>query len=57
MVNVFAGPGQLVPPLVKVGVTTIVPVIGDVPILVPVKEISPEPVAGSPIPITEFVHE
>jgi hypothetical protein len=37
--------GQFVPPLLNVGVTVIVPVIGEVPELVAVKEIFPLPVA------------
>ena len=57
IVNVFVGPGQLLPPLVNVGVTTIVPVLGAVPGLVPVKEISPVPVAGRPIVVLLLVHE
>ena len=51
------GPGQLLPAFVKVGVTTIVPVIGAVPVLVAVNEISPLPVAGSPMAVIELVHE
>ena len=51
------GPGQLLPAFVKVGVTTIVPVIGAVPVLVAVNEISPLPVAGSPMAVFELVHE
>ncbi len=57
IVNVFVGPGQLLPPNVNVGVTTIVPVIGAVPAFVPVNEISPVPLAPSPMPPAEFVHE
>ena len=49
IVNVLVGPAQLVAPLVNVGVTTIVPVIGAVPALVPVKEIFPVPLTASPI--------
>ena len=44
------GPSHMVPPLSKWGVTVMVPVRGSVPPLVVVKEISPVPLAGSPIP-------
>ena len=56
MVNVFDGPGQLVPPLVKVGTTIIVPVMGAVPGFVAVNEISPVPDAPRPIDVFELVH-
>jgi hypothetical protein len=56
IVNVLAGPGQFVPPLLYVGVTTMVPVIGAVPGLVPVNEIFPVPIAGSPMAVLLFVH-
>jgi len=56
IVNIFAGPGQLVPPLVNVGVTVIVPVIGQVPALVPVKEMS-VPLAAKPMPVLLLVQE
>ena len=45
MLNDLGVPGQFVPPLLNVGVTVIVPVIGEVPELVAVKEIFPLPVA------------
>ena len=57
IVNIFAGPGQLVPPLVNVGVTVIVPVIGQVPALVPVKEMSPIPLAARPMPVLLLFQE
>jgi len=41
---------------VKVGVTTIVPVIWVVPAFVAVKEISPVPEAARPIAALVFVH-
>ena len=56
MVNVFVGPTQEVPPYVNVGVTTIVPRIGSVVVLVAVKEIFPVPVAPKPISVFVFVH-
>ncbi len=55
MLNVLDGPGQLVPPLLKTGVTVIVPVIGEVLVFAAVNEIFPEPVAGSPMPVLLLV--
>lgn len=55
MLNDLEGPGQLVPPLVKTGVTVIVPVIGEVVVFVAVNEIFPLPVACSPMPVLLFV--
>ena len=50
IVNVFAGPSHILPPLLKRGVTTIVATTGAVPGLVATNEgISPLPVAGNPI--------
>ena len=43
MLNVREGPGQLVPPLVKTGVTVIVPVIGEVVVFVAVNDRFPLP--------------
>ena len=43
MLNVREGPGQLVPPLVKTGVTVIVPVTGEVVVFVAVNDIFPLP--------------
>jgi hypothetical protein len=57
MVNVFGVPVQLTPPLVKVGVTTIVATIGIVVAFEAVNEISPVPVAGKLILVSEFVQE
>jgi hypothetical protein len=57
MVNVFEGPGQFTDPLVKVGVTVIVAVIGAVPALVAINEILPALLAASPIAGFEFVQE
>ena len=46
----LVGPLQLTPPLVKVGVTTIVAVSGEVPVLVKVNEgMFPVPKAARPI--------
>jgi len=57
-VNVFVGPSQVIPPLAKCGVTTIVATTGTVPVLVAVKDIiSSVPLAGNPIPGISFVHE
>jgi hypothetical protein len=50
IVKVFVGPTHDVPPLVKVGVTTIVATTGAVVTLAAVKaDISPDPVADNPI--------
>ena len=49
MLKVLVGPTQDVPPLVKVGVTTIVPLIGAVVKFAAVNEIWPVPVAASPM--------
>ena len=57
IVKVLVGPVQEVLPLLKVGVTTIVPVIGVVPPLVAVKdEISPLPVEARPMLGVVLVH-
>jgi len=53
IVNVWAVPEQLVPPLLKVGVTVIVALIGAEPVLVAVKAGS-EPVPLAPRPIAVF---
>ena len=51
-------PGQLTPPAVKIGVTTIVPDIGDVPVLVAVSAIGLlVPEAGRPIAGLLLVHD
>lgn len=55
ILNDFDGPGQLVPPLLKTGVTVMVPVIGEVPVFTDVNDIFPLPVAGSPMPVLLFV--
>ena len=58
IVNVSVGPSQLTPALVYVGVTTIVAVTGEVPLLTAVKEaMSPLPVAAKPILGVSFSHE
>jgi hypothetical protein len=57
MVKVCAVPGQLIPTFVKVGVTVMVAVIGDVPLLVAVKEaIFPVPLAPRLIEVLLLVH-
>jgi len=56
-VKVLFGPTQLTEPFVKVGVTVIVPSIGDEPLLVPVNDaISPEPEAARPIEVLLLIH-
>jgi hypothetical protein len=56
MVKVLVGPVQDIPPLVKVGVTTIVATTGAVVLLVAVNEaISPVPVAANPIEVALLV--
>ena len=56
IVNVFDEPTQLTEPFVKVGVTMMVPLIGDVPVLVPVKDgISPLPLVPKPMEVFELV--
>ena len=58
MVKVFAGPAQLTVPFVNVGVTVIVAVTGTVPLLIALKfEISPVPLAASPIDVVLFIQE
>ena len=56
IVKVLVGPVQEVLPLLKVGVTTIVPVIGEVPPLVAVKDILPLPVEARPMFELLLVH-
>ncbi len=56
IVNVFVGPEQLLPAYVNVGVTTIVPFIGEVPAFVAVNERFPLPLAARPMAELEFVH-
>jgi hypothetical protein len=56
-IKVSFGPGQLTPPAVYIGVTIIVPDIGDVPVLVAVPVIGLEvPEAGIPIAGLLLVH-
>ena len=55
MVNVLLGPEQEIPPFVKVGVTTIVAVIGFGVALVAVKERFPLPEATSPMAVLSLV--
>jgi hypothetical protein len=57
MVNVEGVPGHEVAPLVLYGVTVMVPVIGAVPVFVPVKLIAVVPIAASPMAGLVFVHE
>jgi hypothetical protein len=58
MVKFFDGPTQLVPPLVKVGVTVIVPLIAVLPVLLAVNDaiLSVVPLAANPIAGLLFVH-
>ena len=56
IVKVCGVPGQLAVPLVKVGVTVIVAVTGDVPPLVAVNDpMFPVPVAARPIDVVLLV--
>jgi hypothetical protein len=56
IVNVFAGPEQDTPKLVKVGVTVMVAVTGDVPVLTAANAaILPVPLAPRPIVVLSFV--
>ena len=54
MVKVSGVPSQSIPPLLKVGVTVTMAIIGDVPVLTAVKlGILPVPVVGlSPTPVS-----
>ena len=57
IVKVCAVPGQLAPPLVKVGVTVIVAVTGAVPVLVALKEaMFPVPLAARLMDVLSLVH-
>ena len=56
IVNVFEGPVQDTPKLVKVGVNVIVAVTGDVPVLTAANTaILPDPLAPRPIVVLSFV--
>jgi hypothetical protein len=56
IVNVFAGPEQDTPKLVKVGVTVMVAVTGDVPVLTAANAaILPVPLVPRPIVVLSFV--
>ena len=55
MVNVRGVPVQVTPPLVKLGVTVIVAIIGVVPVLVGVKDRLPVPLAANPIAVLLLV--
>ena len=58
IVKLVVGPVQGTPPLVKVGVTVIVAVTGDVPVLMAVNAaILPVPLANNPIEGVLFVHK
>ena len=57
IMKVCAVPGQLAPPFVKVGVTVMLAVTGDVPALVAVKEaMLPVPLAARLMDILSLVH-
>jgi hypothetical protein len=57
ILNVFASPGHVVPPLELNGVTVIVAVIGLLVLLTAVKQgIFPVPLAPNPILVLLFVH-
>ena len=56
MVKVFEGPEQILPSLLKLGVTIIVETTGEVPEFIAAKEeMFPVPLAGSPIEMLSFV--
>ena len=55
IVQVLVGPAHETLPLVKVGVTTIVPVMGVLPVLVAVKDILLLPLAPRPILVLSLV--
>ena len=56
IVKVFAGPVQDTPPLVNVGVTVMVAVTGDVPVLMAANAaILPDPLVPRPIVVLSFV--
>ena len=56
MVNVFVVPEQLLPPFVKIGVTTIVATIGAIVVLTAVNEgISPVPDPAKPMDVVLLV--
>ena len=56
--KVFAGPSQVIPPLAKCGITTIVAITGADPELVVVKDaILPVPLADNPISGASFIQE
>ena len=57
MANVLVGPAHDVPPLVYVGVTTMVADIGAVVVLVAVNDKLPVPLPARPIAVFEFVQE
>ena len=57
MVKVFVGPAQPTEPLVKVGVTTMVAITGEVPVLTAVNEaMLPVPEAARPMLVVVLVH-
>ena len=57
MVNVFDGPLQVVPLLVKEGITVMVATAGEVPVFVAVNELMfPVPLAASPILVLLLLH-
>ena len=53
--NVRGVPVQVTPPLVKLGVTVIVAIIGVVPVLVGVKDRLPVPLAANPMSVLLLV--
>ena len=55
IVNVRGVPVQVTPPLVKLGVTVIVAIIGVVPVLVGVKDRLPVPLAANPMSVLLLV--
>ena len=56
IVNVWVGPSQLTPPLLKCGVTTMLETFGTIPLFEATKEaISPVPKIGRPIVVLSLV--
>jgi hypothetical protein len=58
IVNVLVGPWQVTVPLSNCGVTAMVAITGEVPLLTAVKDaMFPEPLTAKPIPGVSFAQE
>ena len=57
ILKVSDGPSHEIPPLLKVGVTVIIDVTGDVVLLLALNEISPFPGATNPMSLLSFDHK